>query len=58
LRPRPTLEKFLEVKIPEVLDLNITVENGRNFGLVIPKPNYFRFLVSLIYQIEYITTLV
>jgi hypothetical protein len=43
MRPRPTLEKFLEVKIPEVLDLNITVENGRNFGLVIPKPNYLDF---------------
>ena len=43
MRPRPTLEKFLEVKIPEVLDVNIIVEGGRTFGLVIPQPNYLDF---------------
>jgi hypothetical protein len=34
--PRQTLEEFLGVKIPEVLSLNIVVEDGRTFGLVIP----------------------
>ena len=43
MRPRPTLEKFLDVKIPEVLDVNIIVEGGRTFGLVIPQPNYLDF---------------
>jgi hypothetical protein len=35
-RSRQTLEEFLDVKIPEVVNLNVTVEDGRNFGLVIP----------------------
>ena len=36
-RPRQTLEKFLGVKIPEVIGLSIVLENGRTFGLVIPE---------------------
>jgi hypothetical protein len=36
-RPRQTLEKFLGVKIPEVVGLSIVLENGRTFGLVIPE---------------------
>ncbi len=39
-RSRQTLEAFLDVKIPEVVNLSVTVEDGRNFGLVIPaKPD-------------------
>lgn len=34
--PRQTLEKFLDVKIPEVVSMNVIVENPRRFGLVIP----------------------
>jgi len=34
--PRETLEKFLDVKIPETVSVNVIVENGRTFGLVIP----------------------
>ncbi len=36
MRPRQTLEAFLGVKIPEVVNLNVVVEDGRNFGLVVP----------------------
>jgi hypothetical protein len=35
--PRETLEKFLDVRIPEVLSLSVVVEDGRTFGLVIPQ---------------------
>ena len=34
--PRHTLETFLGVKIPEVVDVHVTVETPRRFGLVIP----------------------
>ena len=37
MRPHQTIETFLGVKIPEVLDLRVVVEHGRTFGLVIPK---------------------
>ncbi|KST66360.1 hypothetical protein [Mastigocoleus testarum] len=40
VRPYQTLEEFLGVKIPEVLDLKIVVEGGKTFGLVIPEPDY------------------
>jgi len=36
MRPRQTLETFLGVKIPEVVNLSVVVESGRSFGLVIP----------------------
>lgn len=35
-RPRPTLEKFLGVKIPETVALSVVHESSRVFGLVIP----------------------
>lgn len=38
VRPRQTLEKFLGVRIPDVVAMNIIVENGRNYGLVVPMP--------------------
>lgn len=38
-RPRPALEEFLGVQIPEVVALSIVVENPRTFGLVIPAPD-------------------
>lgn len=34
--PREALEEFLDVKIPDTVTVNVIVENGRNFGLVIP----------------------
>jgi len=36
LRTRETLEKFLDVRIPEVISVEVTVENPRSFALVIP----------------------
>jgi hypothetical protein len=36
LRPRQTLEKFLGVRIPEVVSVNAIVENPRTFGIVVP----------------------
>ncbi len=36
MRPRQTLETFLGVKIPEVVNLSVVVEDGRTFGLVVP----------------------
>lgn len=36
LRPRPTLEEFLNVKIPETVAISVVVEDGRTFGLVVP----------------------
>jgi hypothetical protein len=36
LDPRKTLEEFLGVRIPEIVNLRVTVENPRTFGLVIP----------------------
>jgi len=35
-RPRETIEKFLGVKIPEVVGISVIVETPRNFGLVVP----------------------
>lgn len=35
-RPRQTLEKFLGIRIPEVVNVNVIVETPRNFGVVIP----------------------
>jgi hypothetical protein len=35
-RTRETLEKFLNVKIPDVVAVDVIVENPRSFGLVIP----------------------
>lgn len=37
LRPRQTLEKFLDVKIPEVVSLSVVVEDSGTFGLVVPR---------------------
>jgi hypothetical protein len=37
LHPRVTMEKFLGVRIPEVLSLTVVVEDGRTFGVVIPQ---------------------
>lgn len=34
--PRETLEKFLDVKIPDTVAISVIVENARTFGLVIP----------------------
>jgi hypothetical protein len=36
MRPRQTLEQFLGVQIPELVSLNVVVEDSRTFGLVIP----------------------
>ena len=38
MRPRMTLEKFLGVKIPEVITLNIVQEFPWSFGFVLPSP--------------------
>jgi hypothetical protein len=38
MRPRPTLEAFLGVLIADVIDLQVTVEGPRSFGLVVPEP--------------------
>ncbi|MCA1703137.1 MAG: hypothetical protein LC808_07635 [Actinobacteria bacterium] len=38
VRPRQTLEEFLGVRIPEVVAVNVIVESGRNYGLVVPMP--------------------
>lgn len=38
MRPRQTLEEFLGVKIADVIDVVVTVEGSRSFGLVIPEP--------------------
>lgn len=38
MRPRETLEEFLGVKIADVIDVIVTVEGSRTFGLVIPEP--------------------
>ena len=38
MRPRQTLEEFLGVKIADVIDVVVTVEGSRTFGLVIPEP--------------------
>jgi hypothetical protein len=35
--PRETLEKFLDVKIPDTVSVSVIVENGRTYGLVIPR---------------------
>lgn len=35
-RPRQTLEKFLDVRIPEPLSISVIIENGRTFGIVVP----------------------
>ncbi len=40
MRPRPTLEKFLGVKIPEVISVNVMQELPWSFGLVIPTANW------------------
>jgi hypothetical protein len=37
-RPRETLEKFLEVAIPEVVSLGVVVDTPRTFGMVVPMP--------------------
>jgi len=37
LRPRQTLEMFLGIRIPEVISVDVIVESGDNFGLIIPK---------------------
>jgi hypothetical protein len=37
LRPRQTLEMFLGIRIPEVISVDVIVESGDNYGLVIPK---------------------
>jgi hypothetical protein len=36
LRPRQTLQKFLNVAIPEVVSVSVIVENSRTFALVVP----------------------
>jgi hypothetical protein len=38
MRPRETLEEFLGVKIADVIDVVVTGEGSRTFGLVIPEP--------------------
>ncbi len=38
LRPRQTLQKFLDVAIPEVVSVSVIVENSRTFALVVPMP--------------------
>lgn len=35
-RPRQTIEKFLGIRIPEVVSVNVILETPRIFGLVIP----------------------
>jgi len=35
-RTRETLEKFLDVKIPDVVAVDVIVESARSFALVIP----------------------
>jgi hypothetical protein len=35
-RPRQTLESFLEVKIPDVVSINVIVETPLDFGIVVP----------------------
>ena len=35
-RPRQTLEQFLDVKIPEVVSVNVIVETPRSFALIVP----------------------
>ncbi len=35
-RPRQTLEDFLDVRIPEVISINVLVETPRSFAMVIP----------------------
>ncbi len=37
-RPRQTLEAFLGVRIPDVVNVTVVVESSRSFGLVIPQP--------------------
>jgi hypothetical protein len=37
LRPRETLEKFLDVKIPEVVSMSVIVETPRTFAIVVPQ---------------------
>jgi len=39
MHPQQTLEEFLGVKIPEVVSVNVVVENPRTFGLIIPMAN-------------------
>ena len=39
LRPRQTLERFLDVRIPEVVSVSVIVESPSVFGLVVPAPN-------------------
>lgn len=36
LRPRQTLEDFLEIKIPEVISLSVIIETPRTFAFVVP----------------------
>lgn len=36
LRPRQTLQKFLDVAIPEVVSVSVIVETSRTFALVVP----------------------
>lgn len=38
MRPRETLEEFLGIKIADVIEVIVTVEGPRTFGLVIPEP--------------------
>jgi hypothetical protein len=38
LRPRQTLQKFLDVAIPEVVSVSVIVETPRTFALVVPMP--------------------
>ncbi|MGZ8223387.1 MAG: hypothetical protein ACXWT0_17230 [Methylobacter sp.] len=42
-RPRQTLEAFLGICIPELVDLQIVVEQPRSYGLIIPAPDFSRF---------------
>ena len=35
--PRKTLEAFLDVRIPETVKVHVTIEDGRHFGIVIPR---------------------
>ena len=35
--PRAAIEDFFDMKIPDVVDLQITVEDSRTFGLIIPQ---------------------
>jgi hypothetical protein len=36
IRPRETIEKFLGVRIPDVVSINVTIEDPRSFGFVVP----------------------